>query len=137
MLFRFAALVLVTGAAACDRAPSTIEYFVGRTGGHPTLSVGHHLLVFEGVEAPGPDVPLLGSGTVMVGGSGSANGQVSIDHLSITHSYDHGVQTLSVGGTSLKILENGTLQLRNRTVPFHGKPQTLRIASDGTVSGAN
>jgi len=110
---------------------------VGRTGGHPTLSIGNQVLIFEGVDAPGPDVPLIGTGTVQVGDSGSARGQSTLDKITINHSYDQSVQTITVGGTSLRLLDNGRqLDLRNRTIPVHGKPETLRLAADGTVPGA-
>ncbi len=129
--------MLAVALAACDRVPETIDYYVGRTGGHPMLSIGHHRFIFEGVDAPGPEVPLLGSGTVVVGGSYPARGQRSLDNVTITQSYDRDVQTLAVGGTSLKIVDHGMqFQFRNRTLPFHGRPETLLVAADGTVRPA-
>jgi hypothetical protein len=130
-------LVLAAGPAACDRSPETIDVYVGRTGGHPTLSIGHHRLIFEGVDAPGPEVPLLGSNRVLVGGSGTGRAQHSLDNVTITQSYDRGVQTLAVGGTSLKIVDHGMqFHFRNRTLTFHGRPETLLVAADGTVRSA-
>ena len=133
----FSRVIAVILIAGCNRTGGTLQHSVGRTGGHPTLSIGNQLLIFDGVDAPGPDIPLIGTGTVQVGGSGSAGGQSTFDKITINHSYEQGVQTITVGGTSLRLLENGRqLQLRNRTVQVHGKPETLHLAADGTVLGA-
>ena len=73
----------------------------------------------------------------MVGGRGTARGQSSFDRLTISHSYEKGVQTLSIDGSSMKIIEGGTqLQIGGKTFPVHGKPQTIRLAADGSARSA-
>jgi hypothetical protein len=128
-------LPLLVSLAGCTSGTSdTLYYQVGRLGGHPTLALLNQLVVFEAVEDPGPDDPRRGSGSVWVRGIGGARGQASVNGLTLSHSYEHGVQTISIGGSSVKIVEDGSrLQFSNLAVRLYDRAKTLRLAADGSA----
>ena len=126
-----AMLVVVVMLSGCGKS-NVMHYHIGRQSGNATLSLGGTTLIFEGIPDQGADVPTKATGFFMISGSGTTNGNSSVDAVTLKYDYANGVTNLTFNDYGFKLTENGTkLVFGEQTFPLGTK--TIRVAKDGSA----
>jgi hypothetical protein len=129
-------LLACLASAGCGKTRETLNYTVGQKGGKALQSLKGTTIVFEGIGVDGPDNERKATGIFLVSGPGTvtANGQVTVDDVTLSATYADGVATVRVDSYSFKIVANGTrLEFPNQRFDLGSGTRTLLVDQNGAA----
>ena len=76
---KYSLLLIIVMFSGCGPSNNTMTYEIGRKDEHATLSLGGSTIIFEGIPFKGADATNLATGFFTVRGTGTSQGQSSVD----------------------------------------------------------